>query len=441
MEDLDAQAVIVSWVGALGLIVAPLVYLLLSIVVSARLSLGRLAAERLTEDAGLPEALDPDSRAWACLETMRPLALAATTLLVGFGPPRALGPWIAVAAVGALVIVSRLSASLLAPRYPEPILRSLLPFVRGCDRVIGPLFGPLARAHEALYENHRRRRAARDEEARDEQIEEYILDAEEEGLLAKEQTRLMREIADVGDAVAKEVMTPRTEIDSVSADATLSEVIERFVEARHSRLPVAEGSLDRVIGVVQVRDLVHQMRANGQPRGESAGRISLEGATKTAREIMRPVPLVPPTKPVLELLREFQRTRQQIAMVVDEFGGTAGLVTLEDLMEEIVGEIRDEYEPPGEPVRPDGQGGLVAEGLMSVDDLSALLDLEIPDDGVDSVGGLVLSRLGRIPAVGERVQIGPLLLEVVRMDGRRIDAVRVSRAAGPEPELRGEESS
>jgi CBS domain containing-hemolysin-like protein len=250
----------------------------------------------------------------------------------------------------------------------------------------------------------------------------------------------MREIADVGDAVVKEVMTPRTEIDSVAADATLSEVVERFIEARHSRLPVADGSLDRVIGVVQVRDLVQHMRANGQPQNSATRQISLEGATKSAREIMRPIPLVPPTKPVLELLREFQRTRQQIAMIVDEFGGTAGLVTLEDLMEEIVGEIRDEYEPPGEPVRPDGQGGLVAEGLMSVDDLSALLDLEIPDDGVDSVGGLVLSRLGRIPGVGERVQVGSLLLEVVRMDGRRIDAVRVSRATETEDAARDEES-
>lgn len=423
--------------GVVGLVLAVVVYLMLSLVVGARLSLGRLAAERLTEDAGLPEALDPDSRAWACLETLRPLALAATALLVGFGPPRPFGPWAAIGAVAGLVALARANASLLAPRYPEPILRSLLPLVRGCDLVIGPLFGPLARAHEALYERHRRRRAAQDDEAKDEQLEEYILDAEEEGLLAKEQTKLMREIADVGDAVVKEVMTPRTEIDSVAAEATLSEVVERFIEARHSRLPVAEGDLDRVVGVVQVRDLVHHMRANGHVPDSDVRQISLEGATKTAREIMREVPLVPPTKPVLELLREFQRTRQQIAMVVDEFGGTAGLVTLEDLMEEIVGEIRDEYEPPGEPVRPDGQGGLVAEGLMSVDDLATLLDVDIPENGVDSVGGLVLSCLGRIPRVGERVQVGPLILEVVRMDGRRIDAVRVSRAsraAGEAPE-------
>jgi CBS domain containing-hemolysin-like protein len=440
MDGVDPRTMIIDVAGTAGLAVAIVVYLLLSLVVGARLSLGRLAAERLTEDAGLPEALDPDSRAWACLETLRPLSLATIAILVGFGPPRAFGPWAAVGTVAALVALVRLNASLLAPRYPEPILRTLLPLVRGCDVVLGPLFGPLARAHEALYERHRRRRAAQDDDAKDEQLEEYILDAEEEGLLAKEQTKLMREIADVGDAVVKEVMTPRTEIDSVAADATLSQVVERFIEARHSRLPVAEGSLDRVIGVVQVRDLVHHMRANGHSPEADTRQISLEGATKTAREIMREVQLVPPTKPVLELLREFQRTRQQIAMIVDEFGGTAGLVTLEDLMEEIVGEIRDEYEPPGEPVRPDGQGGLVAEGLMSVDDLATLLDVELPENGVDSVGGLVLSELGRIPRVGERVQVGPLILEVVRMDGRRIDAVRVSRKTRGLEESEEEES-
>lgn len=437
MDDLVPRTVLLAWLGGAGLALAALVYLLLTLVIGARLSLGRLAAERLTEDAGLPDALDPDSRAWACIETIRPLMLVAVVLIAACSPPLASGALAALGVALGLVVVGRLAVSMLAPRYPEHIMRLLLPLVRGFDVTIGWLFGPLARMHESLYERHRRRRAARDEEARDEQLEEYILDAEEEGLLVEEQTRLMREIADVGDAVVKEVMTPRTEIDSVAADASLEEIVERFIEARHSRLPVADGSLDRIVGVVQVRDLVYQMHAQGH-NGDSAPRIAIEAQGKTAREIMRTVPLVPPTKPVLDLLREFQRTRQQIAMIVDEFGGTAGLVTLEDLIEEIVGEIRDEYEPPGEPVRPDGKGGMVAEGLMSVDDLSVLLGVEIPDDGVESVGGLVFTRLGRVPHVGERVEVAGLVLEVLKMDGRRIDAVRVSRMPDSAPAEPGE---
>jgi putative hemolysin len=432
MDDVVPRTVLFAWLGGAGLVLAALAYLLLTLVIGARLSLGRLAAERLTEDAGLPDALDPDSRAWACIETVRPLMLVAVVLISACSPPLASGGLAALGVAVGLVVIGRLAVSMLAPRYPETVMLLLLPLVRGFDLTIGWLFGPLARMHESLYERHRRRRAARDEDSRDQQLEEYILDAEEEGLLVEEQTRLMREIADVGDAVVKEVMTPRTEIDSVAADASLEEIVERFIEARHSRLPVADGSLDRIVGVVQVRDLVYQMHAQGQ-NGDSVPRIAIEARGKTAREIMRTVSLVPPTKPVLDLLREFQRTRQQIAMIVDEFGGTAGLVTLEDLIEEIVGEIRDEYEPPGEPVRPDGKGGMLAEGLMSVDDLSVLLGVEIPDDGVDSVGGLVFTRLGRVPHVGERVEVAGLVLEVLKMDGRRIDAVRVSRLPDSAP--------
>ena len=187
-------------------------------------------------------------------------------------------------------------------------------------------------------------------------MEELIRDSELEGLLESEQGELMREIVDTGSMVVREVMTPRTDIDAIAADQGIRELTAEFVSSRHSRLPVYEGSLDRVVGVLALRDLLpHVLRAETEMR---------------ARDVMRPVMLVPGGKKVLELLRELQHSRQQLAVVVDEYGGTAGLVTLEDLIEEIVGEIHDEHETAAQDVQPDGRGGWLVSGMLPVDELA-----------------------------------------------------------------------
>lgn len=428
---MDGGTLLVGMSGTLArLVLAPAAfgYLLLSLVVGARLAVGRLAAERLEDESGLPEALDFDSRAWSAMEFVRHLSLVVAGACLVYGSLPWPGLWPALGTGVVLVVLGRILISLIAPRGPERILRWAVPLVGAMDLVIGPLLMPLARAHESLIASHRRSRAHEDEEAREEQLEEVIRDAEEEGLLELEQTRLMREIADVGDSVVREAMTPRTEIDAVEASANLASVVQAFIDSRHSRLPVYEGSLDHVLGVVSVRDLVRFF-----PRGEA----DRKEAETRARDLMRPVVPVPGSKKVLELLREFQRDRQQIAIIVDEYGGTAGLVTIEDLLEEIVGEIKDEYEPPGEEVELDGKGGLLAEGLMSIDDLEELTGKEIPEEGVETVGGLVFARLGRIPRPGDRVTAAGLEFEVAGMDGRRIASVRVKEVAdggeaGPE---------
>jgi len=415
MNPITAPAPVLSLVLTL---LAAAAYLLLSLVVGARLAVGRVAAERLEEECGLPEGLDFDSRAWSAVEIVRHLALVLASVSAAFCP----FPWrgfpSALIAGGLLIVAGRVCVALLASRWREGMLRRFSPLVVLLDRVVGPLVLPLARTHESLGALRRRNLAHEDEDAREEQLEEVIRDAEEEGLIEREQTALMREIVDVGDSVAREVMTPRTEIDAVGAESSLEQVLERFGESHHSRLPVYEESLDQIIGAISVRDLVPVLSGEGGARR----------ASTLARDLMRPVPLVPGSKKVLELLRELQETRQHLAVVVDEYGGTAGLVTLEDLLEEIVGEIRDEYEPAGEEVRPDGQGGMLADGLMAIDDLAELTGVELPDEDVETIGGLVLALTGRIPRVGERVQIGRLKLEVAGMEGRRISTVRITLA-------------
>ena len=405
-----------------GLVLAALVYMGLSLVEGARFVLGRLASERVTEETGLSTPLDPGTRSWLAVETARLLALLCFSLLAaGVRTGRLVDALIAGAG---LLLAGRIVESFVAPRRPEGILRSAMPLVRAIDLLVGTLLAPLAGFQERLIQEHRRERGEIDEEVREEQIEEYIRDAEEEGLLEREQSELLREIVDAGDIIVREVMTPRTEIVAVAAEASLEEVIREFIRSRHSRLPVHDGSLDKVIGVVWVRDLLPHVVA---------------GATgKTARDLMRQVLLVPGTKKVLELLREMQAERQHLAIVIDEYGGTAGLVTLEDLVEEIVGEIHDEHERGEEEIRDLPDGTVLVDGLVPIEELEEHLGIDLPEADVETVGGLVFARLGRVPRVGDRAEVLPgLELEVARMRGRRIAAVRVHRREIPPAEGEG----
>jgi CBS domain containing-hemolysin-like protein len=414
MDSATAPQVAAAWLFA-GLALFAL-NAMLSLAVGARLAVGRLASERVADESGLNEPLDPGSRLWSVAALVRQVSLVGLTLVAGFAPIPGAGVPAAAAAGLLAVVFGRVAEALVAPRAPERILSAAAPLLRVIDGSFGWLVAPLVRKSEELAAEPRAR-GARDEDEREEQLEEYIRDAEEEGLLEREQSEILREIADTGDLTVREIMTPRTEIAAVEADEGLEELARTFNDSRHSRLLVYDDTLDRVVGVVAVRDLLPHLSA-----GEDPLRV---------RDLMRPVPLVPSTKKVLELMRELQQERQQMAVIVDEYGGTSGLVTLEDLVEEIVGEIRDEHETDA--CRPDGRGGFIADGLLPVDDLSEALGIELAADGVDTVGGFVFSRMGRVPRVGDRVVAAPgVELEVVRMIGRRIGTIRVSRAPAGE---------
>lgn len=405
-------------VWAVLMVALPLTYLGLSLVAGARLVLGRLAAERLADETGLAHPLDPGSRTWSAMTLLRQACLAGVVALAAAGPREVCGLGLALGLGFGSIVAGRFIESLLSPRWPEAILRGAAPALRLVDLLLGWLLSPLARAHEQIEERGRERAAA-NEEIREEQIEEYIRDAEEEGLLESEQSALLREIVDLGDILVREVMTPRTEIESVEAEDGVEDVLTAFTRSRHSRLMVQDGGIDHIVGMLAVRDLIPHLAARGGP------------AVK-ARDLMRPVALVPATKKVLELMRELQQERMQMAAVVDEYGGTAGLVTLEDLLEEIVGEIRDEHEM--EALRQEGPGAYLADGLLPVEDLEESLGLEIPAEGVETVGGLVFSHLGRVPRVGESVVVARgVEMEVLRMLGRRIAAVRI-KVSAPQPQ-------
>jgi CBS domain containing-hemolysin-like protein len=226
-----------------------------------------------------------------------------------------------------------------------------------------------------------------------------------------DESRLLRSVVDFGETLVREVMTPRPDIVAIRADATLDQLRHLVREQEYSRLPVYTDNLDNIVGLVVVKDLIQIDRSDAQ----------------LVSEIMRPAAFVPEVKRVADLLREFRQGRFQLAMVVDEYGGTAGLVTVEDVVEELVGEIRDEYDSEAEPVVRESDDVYVFSGKVAIGDLAERLGIEIDDEGFETVGGFVLSRAGRVPLVGERFETDGLEVEVLEAERRRIHKVRIRR--------------
>ena len=236
-----------------------------------------------------------------------------------------------------------------------------------------------------------------------------------EGDISEEEGReLLQSIVDFTETVVREVMTPRPDIIAIRADATLTDLRTLFREEQYSRIPVYRDNLDNIIGIVFVKDLV------GLP----------PGAEPPLTTLMRAAYMVPESKRVSELLKEMQRRQAQTAIVVDEYGGTAGLVTVEDLLEEIVGEIRDEYDVESETVTDEGDGIFVFSGKVSKDEVRDRLGVEIEREGFETLGGYLLSHLGRMPYVGETFDVDDLSAEVLEVERRRITKVRVRRREG-----------
>ena len=247
------------------------------------------------------------------------------------------------------------------------------------------------------------------------------LGGDEDERLRAAQGELIENVVEFSGTLVREVMTPRTEMVTAEVTASLADLVSVAVRSNRSRIPVTEGGADHVVGMVHVRDLLGLLPP---PRGETG-----------FSSVIRPVLVVPETKPAFELLREMQAQGLQMAIVVDEYGGTAGLVTIEDLLEELVGEIADEHEVR----RPDliGQqdGSYLVRGSYPIFDLADRLGVSMPDVDADTVGGLVIALLGRLPEPGESVEVAGLHLEVAEADRRRVRRVRV-RLLEPEQQRR-----
>ncbi len=247
-----------------------------------------------------------------------------------------------------------------------------------------------------------------------ENIEALISAGAEEGLIEEEDRKLIQSVVEFGDKVVREVMTPRPNVVAISASATLDELRQLVINEQYSRIPVYEGTIDQIIGFVHVRDMFELDED--------------ERASRTVRELIRPIRFVPETKPVNDLMREMQQDNTHMVIVVDEYGNTAGLASMEDLVEVILGEIRDEHEPDSD-VQEDGQGGYIVSGSFDVARLGDLLEFH-PEEEIESttVGGLVTEWLGRVPQSGESVERDGIHIDVLASDELRVAQVRVRRA-------------
>jgi CBS domain containing-hemolysin-like protein len=237
------------------------------------------------------------------------------------------------------------------------------------------------------------------------------LSTEERAISDAESRELLKSVVDFTETVVREVMTPRPDVIAIRQDATLTDLRTVFREEQYSRIPVYRDSLDNIVGIVFVKDLV------ALPPGTEPPMTTL----------MRSAYFVPASKRVSELLKEMQGRQAQMAIVVDEYGGTAGLVTVEDLLEEIVGEIRDEYDVESETVSEESPGVYVFSGKVSVYEMGVRLGVDIEREGFETVGGFLLSHLGRMPYVGETFDVDGLSVEVLEVERRRITKVRVRR--------------
>jgi CBS domain containing-hemolysin-like protein len=247
-------------------------------------------------------------------------------------------------------------------------------------------------------------------------IEALISAGAEEGLIEEDDRKLIQAAAAFGDKTVREVMTPRPRIVAIGAGQSLEELRELLINEQYSRIPVYDGTIDRIEGFIHARD-VFELEEEERLR-------------RTARDLMRPVRSVPETKPVDDLMREMQEDRAHMVIVVDEYGNTAGLATMEDLVEEILGEIRDEHEPEMDmTVEPGGR--YVVSGSFDLGRLQELLNLRtLPEVASTTVSGLASEWLGRVPSVGDVVEREGIRIEVLAASDRRVDQVRVSRSEG-----------
>ena len=310
----------------------------------------------------------------------------------------------------------------LIPRYlslrnPEGKLLKLLPVLRPFYRVLAFAGEPWHRSFDRLRRKEEIEEPDSESEDDDgDDIEALIDVGEAEGIIEEEERELIQSAIEFGDTTVAEVMTPRTEIVALPKSATVREVRELIIESRHSRLPVYRDQIDNVEGIIYVRDLLPS--------------LSLGKADSSIDAFIRPVYFVPETKPVAKLLREMQKAHAYLAMVIDEYGGVAGLVTVEDILEEIVGEIEDEDISGEEPeeIVPAGDGAYEVLGGTEIGKIERLFDMEIEADDFTTMAGLVIAQKGSVPQPGEHLNFRGLEVDVLEADGKRISRLRIRKA-------------
>ena len=345
------------------------------------------------------------------------------------------------------VLLGELTPKAAALNHPEQIAKFLAPPLLVFAWVMKPFIWLLNLSANGLLRMFGQSTAGMNETVHSpEEIRLLLEQAQESGSLQQADAQMLGAVFEFSEKNAREVMTPRTEIVAIEVNSTLPAILRIVEESGNSRYPVYDDSIDDIIGMVLAKDLLRILI----PRATGAAAAVAEGTEFSLRAIMRPVHMIPGSKEVEDVLADFKRLKIHMAIVLDEYGGTAGLITMEDLLEEIVGEILDEYDTPEDsdaPVRTRA-GETVVPGTTNIGELNERFSLDVPEDDATTVGGYVFGVLGRLPQLGDRVIAGGAIFTVREMDGRRIDSLAVDlhsagdrRSHAREPESAGTEAA
>ncbi|MBI3975702.1 MAG: HlyC/CorC family transporter [Armatimonadetes bacterium] len=372
-------------------------------------------ADRLLEDAG---RLVSTLHVADTIANVGASVLAAALFIRLFGPEGA-AFWAFLAMVVLLVVVGEIAPKTVAGRHADGMTMALARPVDLLTRLLGPIIRLLSLAGTVMVRPLGGRVNINSPVVTEEEIRALVKMGEEEGVIEQEEREMIHSIFEFGDTVAREVMVPRIDMDVLEDVATAEEAMRLIVATGHSRIPVFHESIDKIVGILYLKDLLGPL---------AEGRTGVQVA-----DLARPVYYVPESKRLDDLFREMQRRKVHLAIVVDEYGGTSGLVTIEDLLEEIVGPIVDEHDVEERLVEVVNDQVALVEGRTPIGEVNDLLRLELPAGEVDTIGGFVYSLLGHVPRPGERVAYDGLEIIVEQVEGQRIGKVKITRAVPSAP--------
>jgi magnesium and cobalt exporter, CNNM family len=412
-----------SWIE-IGIAVAALVVMALAAAIEAFAALvSRPRLRRLAEQAGrqrsLQRLLDPQRTLIAALLLVQAIALAVAVSVLTTAVGRELGRFehlLAIVVVAAVYLVFGLALPrALAKWRPAHIVG----FVLVAGGVLEWLARPLTGLVDAFSRGFSRLLPAEpDDEApagTEDELRGLVIEAPDDGIIEPDEREMIDNVLQLEETTARDIMVPRVDVVAVDETAGPATVLEAITRAGHSRIPVYRDSIDHIVGILHAKDLLPFV-------GRSAADLPIA-------EFLRPAHVVPESKRIDDLLHEFQRGRVHIAIVVDEYGGTAGLVTIEDILEEIVGEIQDEYDVEEPLFEWIGDGEILADGRLPLEDVEDALQVKLDvDEG--SVAGFVHRHLERLPEVGDSFEADGLRVEILEVEGHRLRRLRIARAGG-----------
>jgi putative hemolysin len=317
------------------------------------------------------------------------------------------------------MLIARSIPHVLSESYADRISLASLPVVVPLTLILYIFVLPLQRIEDRLLSHAMSTSDGEDRPSTEDEVISLLDDSDEQEL-EEEEREIIRSVFEFGDTVAREIMTPRIDISGVKDSLSVSECIEQVKESRHSRFPVYHENIDDVVGMIHVKDLLL---------------LSAGGDDETSiSQLVKRIDFVPEAMPLNDLLQSMKRSRSQMALVVDEYGGTEGLVTMEDVIEELVGEIEDEYDLEEKEFHRRPDGSIMVKARIPIDELNELLDAELPEnEEYDSLGGYIYNELGRIPKIGETLDVAGYTLQIHAATDRQIQIVQLKSRPENQP--------